>query len=153
MSRITPTQAVASDIVALIEREKNRRSAQRRTGSGRMDSLTATGKLTAVCATPVIYAGAGGIFACPAIIAWQSYSWLRLGYWPALTVDDAWIWAGMYAPPQTGWLGIDKIIGWIFESPLSLSAFIGGVALLWAGIFFAGLPELISDHRRKRISN
>jgi hypothetical protein len=68
--------------------------------------------------------------ACPAIIAWQSYMWLRWGYWPPLSIHDAWFWAGL-GFPSTGWMGVDKLIDWTFDGPLSLIAFLSGLAIVW----------------------
>jgi hypothetical protein len=74
------------------------------------------------------------IFACPAIIAWQSCMWLRWGYWPPLSIHDAWFWAGL-GFPSTGWMGVDKLIDWTFDGPLSLIAFLSGLAIVWLGLF------------------
>jgi hypothetical protein len=47
------------------------------------------------------------ILAGPGIVAWQCYTWLAVGTWPALSVRYLFDW---YA--STGWLGVDKIIDW-----------------------------------------
>jgi hypothetical protein len=57
-----------------------------------------------------------------------------------------------YSRPHSDWLGIDEIISWVFDSPLSVSALIVGAVLFWGSILVGGIPETISA-RRRQISN
>ena len=76
------------------------------------------------------------------VVGCQSLFWLRKGYWPRLSVLDTWVWAGFDYPQSTGWFGMDKLVGWTLDSPLSACLFWGGLAIVGAGVVFAvGLRE------------
>jgi hypothetical protein len=62
------------------------------------------------------------LLACPGIIGWQCYSWLKWGYWTPISILDAWQQVGL-KQPSTGWIGFNKLLAWTLDSPLSLANF------------------------------
>jgi ABC-type cobalamin transport system permease subunit len=58
----------------------------------------------------------------PAIFAWQGYNWLRTGIWMALPVSRTFNYFE-WPLPSTSWLGLQKIIDWIFDIPTSVAVF------------------------------
>jgi hypothetical protein len=77
----------------------------------------------------IMFPGAISVVGALAVMVWQSVFWLRMGYWPQITILDAWRWAGLAYPQLTGWAGIDKLIGWALNSTLSSGLFWFGLAL------------------------
>jgi hypothetical protein len=72
------------------------------------------------------------LLACPGIIGWQCYSWLKWGYWTPISILDAWQQVGL-KQPSTGWIGFNKLLAWTLDSPLSLGLPITGAAIMWLG--------------------
>lgn len=69
------------------------------------------------------------LFVGPAVLAWQGYSWLRTGIWTALPVSRAFIYFE-WLMPSTNWVGLQKIIDWIFDIPTSLVVFVLSIAFI-----------------------
>jgi hypothetical protein len=59
----------------------------------------------------------------PAILAWQSYGWLETGGWTALPLSKTLNYFGL---PMlwTSWLGLQRIIDWVFDLPTSGTVFV-----------------------------
>jgi len=47
----------------------------------------------------------------------QCLGWLRYGLWVPVELWQAWAWLGWQWPIPVKWLGVQKIIIWIFEAP------------------------------------
>lgn len=57
------------------------------------------------------------------VLGWQCFEWSRLAVWPTVTLRDALNWWAGHATrgEPSGWLGLDRIIGWLLEEvPLVL---------------------------------
>jgi hypothetical protein len=72
------------------------------------------------------------------VFGYQVIGWLRDGFWTPfeLRTEWEWLWAvvGMRAPqPQFSWLGIQKIVSWLLQAPLSLAIIIQGIAVYGFG--------------------
>jgi len=57
----------------------------------------------------------------PAIFAWQCFMWLKYGYWHPVPVTAAFQNLGI-PYPTTEWAGVQKMIDWVLDLPLSLTA-------------------------------
>jgi hypothetical protein len=62
------------------------------------------------------------ILTAPAILAWQGYSWLRTGVWTALPISKTFTYFE-WSLPSTNWVGLQKIIDWVFDIPTSMAVF------------------------------
>jgi hypothetical protein len=62
------------------------------------------------------------LFIGPAILAWQTFSWLRTGIWTALPISTTCRYFEL-PMPTTRWLGLQKIIDWMFDIPTSFAVF------------------------------
>jgi hypothetical protein len=78
----------------------------------------------------------------PAILAWQGYSWLRTGIWTALPISKAFQYFE-WPIPSTSWLGLQKIIDWIFEIPTSVAVFILSFVIM---VFCAIAQSLLENY-------
>jgi len=65
----------------------------------------------------------------PAILAWQGYSWLRTGVWTALPISKT-VSYFEWPLPSTNWLGLQKIIDWMFDLPTSGTVFVLSFVLM-----------------------
>jgi hypothetical protein len=73
------------------------------------------------------------------IIGWQCLMWLRTATWNGITLRDGLVWwAGptmRYYFPDTGALGLDKILAWgLDSSPLALWFIV--IPLIWFNLGF-----------------
>jgi hypothetical protein len=67
------------------------------------------------------------------VVIWQCVRWLRDGVWTEIAVSHAVLWytgATSVNVPITSWLGVQKILAWILDAPLSLSAVAVGLMIL-----------------------
>jgi hypothetical protein len=85
-------------------------------------------------------------FIGPGIFAWQCFVWLRYGYWHPVPVAAAFQNLDI-SYPRTEWAGVRKMIDWVLELPLSLTAW-----LLWVGVFASVIAFIDAHNRRKRIT-
>jgi hypothetical protein len=69
------------------------------------------------------------IFIGPAILCWQGYSWLRTGIWTALPISKTFSYFE-WPLPSTSWLGLQKMLDWIFDIPTSLAALVLSLLIL-----------------------
>ena len=63
--------------------------------------------------------GAVFVLAAAAIPACQALVWLKTGVWPPLPISSALHYIG-WAVPATEWVGLQKLIDWIFYLPVFL---------------------------------
>lgn len=89
------------------------------------------------------------------IPAWQAYTWLRYGVWPALPLLTAWSWLGWQLPATT-WVGVQSILVWTFNQATSLFVFLAGVMMGLSGVrimakFWTDPPLLPLSAERWRI--
>lgn len=54
------------------------------------------------------------------ILAWQSLHWLKFGVWEPWSVWRAASYLG-WRPPEVEWIGVQKVLWWLLELPLSLA--------------------------------
>jgi hypothetical protein len=70
------------------------------------------------------------------IFGYQIIIWLLRGNWFAYSTREFWF--NFYLPTATtGWDGIDKIISWISEFPLSVVTFLFGLGIFLMGVIAA----------------
>jgi hypothetical protein len=81
------------------------------------------------------------LLAGPAILAWQGYSWLRTGIWTALPISKTFAYFELPVP-STNWLGLQRIIDWIFDIPSSLAVFV----LSFIVVIICALVEALYDN-------
>jgi hypothetical protein len=83
-------------------------------------------ELKSICA---VWSLLAAIFGPLGIVGWQSFTWLKLGYWPSLPVAAL----GM-EKPHAAWIGVQQILIYIYESPLSvfLLVLFSGLALFFS---------------------
>lgn len=75
--------------------------------------------------------GALGFFAGFGVLAYQIYLWLKLGQWTPMPLWTLLEWADydFSSLNNIDWLGIQKIIAWVLDLPLSLSMVVIGFVL------------------------
>jgi hypothetical protein len=57
-------------------------------------------------------------------------NWLRTGDWSATSIWTAWIWIG--GPyPIIEWRGVQKIVLWLMDLPLSAVLILAGLLIMW----------------------
>ena len=91
-----------------------------------------------------------GILMLPslAVLGWQAYSWLRTGHWTALPIAKAFEYLE-WPIPATTWGGLQKIIDWIFDIPLSLTLFVLAFIVLVIGAILQDLYENYQANRAR----
>jgi hypothetical protein len=82
----------------------------------------------------------------PGALAWQGYSWLRTGVWTALPISKTFQYFE-WPIPSTTWLGIQKMIDWVFDIPTSAALLVVTFAIV---ILLAMLEATIEKNRFKR---
>jgi hypothetical protein len=89
-------------------------------------------------------------------ILWQCIKWLELATWPSLTFRHglAW-WLGpmaSYYVPQTGYLGVDRILLWVLDStPLAIWLIVI-CPLSWmllCALFYGGLFSIMRSQKAR----
>ena len=89
------------------------------------------------------------LLAGPIIIGWQSYSWLRTGVWTALPISKAFQYFE-WPIPSTSWLGLQKLIGWVFDIPTSLAVFVLSIIVVMICSIIEALFENYLANRTPR---
>jgi ABC-type cobalamin transport system permease subunit len=82
----------------------------------------------------------------PSTLAWQGYSWLRTGIWTALPISKAFQYFE-WPIPITSWLGLQKIIDWIFDIPTSVAVFVLSFIVM---VFCAIVQALLENYLANR---
>lgn len=59
----------------------------------------------------------------PGVLACQGVGWLRTGIWPALPISTTFAFFE-WPLPDVSWVGLQKIIDWVFDIPTSLAVFV-----------------------------
>ena len=60
------------------------------------------------------------MLAALAVLAYQCWQWLQLGYWTPLPLS-AWV-----PVPEMSWKGLQKIVAFLLDTPLSVASFLAG---------------------------
>jgi len=79
----------------------------------------------------------------PAILCWQAYHWLREGLWLPLPISKLFTYND-WPIPHVNWVGAQKIIDWLLDTPSSLVAFILGLLVV---VVLVIVEELIHKAR------
>ena len=82
--------------------------------------------------------GTPGILTWGGIVGYQCVRWLQDGHWLPIVIRDGFHWNGIFIR-STGWVGVDKIIGWLVDFPLSFAPLLFGIGFVGAG--FQALAE------------
>jgi hypothetical protein len=70
------------------------------------------------------------------ILIWQSFTWLRYGYWEPVTGWRIIFEAGILQSfPELQWAGVLKIILWFFDQSAAFLLFGTAVVLFWVSIW------------------
>src|SRR5262245_34620645 len=67
-------------------------------------------------------------------LSYQVMFWLKYGDWLPLDLLRFWNWIGDWVP-YSSWVGIDRIIFWFLEIPLTISLILLGFVCILLGIF------------------
>jgi hypothetical protein len=83
------------------------------------------------------------------ILGYQASQWLKYGEWPNFPIIMFLEKVNVY-PQLTGWVGFDKIYGWILDLPISIIPFLMGVLCIWliADAYRSGFPRPGSQNFR-----
>src|SRR6185437_1189511 len=81
----------------------------------------------------------GGLSALAAvvIVSLQCFGWLHDGYWTPHFLGEIWFLVGL-PYPQISWVGVQRIVLWILNLPLSLS-------LMMVAIFLCLVAERLDS--------
>jgi hypothetical protein len=77
----------------------------------------------------------------PGILAWQGYSWLRTGMWTALPISKTFQYFE-WPMPSSSWLGLQKIIDWVFDISTSLAV----LALSFVVVVILGIIQALIEN-------
>jgi hypothetical protein len=72
---------------------------------------------------------AGHLLLWLGVFGYQCFHWLKFGHWIPLTIADGLGWAGLHVQ-SSGWLGLDEIIWWFVDLPLSAIPLVAGLGFL-----------------------
>jgi hypothetical protein len=90
------------------------------------------------------------IAASALIVVVQAFLWLRTGDWPSLSIRDA-LEALEIHPVPISWVGLQRIVDWLWELPLSGVLF--ALAIVVVLVLTRGdqsMPEALSEARMKQ---
>ena len=97
----------------------------------------------------------GLIAAAGLVLAVQAFNWLRAGFWQPVTAGDALRWADV-VPPSVPWLGVERILTWLWSCPLSGVLFFTGAALatvsMWSDNRVASEGVVAARMKRAQLS-
>jgi hypothetical protein len=77
----------------------------------------------------------------PGILAWQGYSWPRTGMWTALPISKTFQYFE-WPMPSSSWLGLQKIIDWVFDISTSLAV----LALSFVVVVILGIIQALIEN-------
>lgn len=66
------------------------------------------------------------------IIIYEAYVWLKMGVWPDIPLSTTLYYLNL-SYPRVEWLGIQKIIDWLLNGPISAWSFFVGLLLIFIG--------------------
>jgi hypothetical protein len=75
------------------------------------------------------------------LVVWQSYVWLKKAEWPSYTLRSIGI-----EPPVFDWLGVNQIVLYVYDAPLSLLLALAGVIATF--LFTRNDNKPVSDELR-----
>lgn len=73
--------------------------------------------------TILLWCYIAGLLSCLGILLWQSYIWLKAGYWRPLSFHLVFTFIGLdfnFVYNPRGWFGLAKLVQKILELPLSV---------------------------------
>ncbi|MGA3001754.1 MAG: hypothetical protein ABSE20_08505 [Acetobacteraceae bacterium] len=87
-------------------------------------------------------------------VGWRAYCWLKFGVAPSLQVKVAAEDVGVRMP-TVDWIGLQKIIEWVFDLPLSIAVFLVAVILVPLLLYVRNMvpAESIRDAKEWRENN
>jgi hypothetical protein len=89
--------------------------------------------------------GAFGFLAGVGVFLYQIYLWLKLGQWVSMPLSTMIVWLGFDFSSVTNitWIGIQKLVVWSLDLPLSIVSIIAGLAIGYVvGSLVAGARDL-----------
>ncbi len=92
------------------------------------------------------------LIVAPMIIIQQIYNWLKMGFWREVSIADSLNNSGVQSNFSTDWVGINKIITWLTELPLSLAAFLFALIWFYAIIKISDISDALIRRRIKKTS-
>ena len=86
-----------------------------------------------------LVAAAGGltVVAAPLLLGYQGLLWLQSGHWTPIALREAVSIFNGSPPipdPTISWRGVQQIVGWLLDAPLSLSLWFLGFGLVAVGV-------------------
>jgi hypothetical protein len=78
------------------------------------------------------------------VLCYQGILWLQHGYWTQFAMREVVSILSGGAPisnPTLQWQGIQKVIVWLLDAPLSFGSIIVGIATVFAGAAIVGSAE------------
>ena len=85
------------------------------------------------------------VMSAVAITGWQFYMWQRFDFWPQVALADACAYIGWQ--PVLQWGGVQKLIGIILETPLTMAMALPGLVVCVAGL----LIETLGRGRARKV--
>jgi hypothetical protein len=85
----------------------------------------------------VIGAGVLIVFAAPLLLGYQCILWLQNGYWTPIAFREAISIFGGTSPipdPAISWQGLQKVVVWLLDAPLSFALWVFGSGFTAVGI-------------------
>jgi hypothetical protein len=90
------------------------------------------------------------IFAGFVTVLRQADRWLRTGSWPPLEFRAAWLAIGGTEPDLPDFRGVQKILVWVLDQPLSVSLIADGVVLIALALVLVSQVDAVRSRWGKR---
>jgi hypothetical protein len=87
----------------------------------------AAGEITLVVGWALLLAGG-------AILTADCIEWLQTDTWKPLQIGRGLAWLGGREPALGQWLGVQRIVRWIFDQALSVVLIATGLLVVWVGL-------------------
>jgi hypothetical protein len=84
------------------------------------------------------------VFIGPGIVVWQLFEWLKTGAWHPVPVTAAFDFFKV-GHPVTNWAGVQKMIEWGLDLPLSVVTFLAAMTVL---VLVVGYADGVMQARR-----
>lgn len=85
------------------------------------------------------------IFAGPAIFVWQVFKWLQTAQWIPVSLETARNYFG-FRHPHVEWAGVQQIIDYLLDAPLSIVA-----SAIWMAVIVFTIVVIEEHHKAKRL--
>lgn len=94
--------------------------------------------------------GAFGFISGVGVLIYQLYLWLKLGEWVSMPLSTLLVWLGFDYSSITNiaWVGVQKLVVWCLDLPLSIAAIMLGFAI---GYLVGFLVTSINEHGKKAV--